>query len=137
MTDRVIDASALALALIGKSAEAADLRVQLGRTTCHAPHLIDAELGSVVRRRTQAGDITPTQALTALTTARLLIDCRYPHTGRLAEHAWEMRDNLSYYDALYVALASRLKMPLITGDKRLANSPRLACAVELISSDSA
>lgn len=135
MIDRVIDTSALALALAGKTAAAAGLRGRLSQTQCHAPHLIDAELGTVLRRHAHTGAISADQALTALSTARLLIDFRYPHTGRLAEHAWELRDNFSFYDALYVALAARLGIPLITGDKRLANAPRLACSVELIVDD--
>ena len=46
--------------------------------------------------------------------------------------AWTLRDNLTYYDALYVALAARLGYPLLTADARLARAPGLPCAVELI-----
>ncbi len=132
MKDRVVDASALAYAFLGKAPAAAELRTQLRECRCHAPHLIDAELGHVLRKRTRAGDITVTEALTALRAARVIIDIRYPHTGALAEHAWELRDNLSFYDALYVSLAARLELPLLTGDKRLSNAPGLTCDVELL-----
>jgi predicted nucleic acid-binding protein len=132
VTDRVLDASALAHALIGKTASAAELRIALRSIGCHAPHLIDAELGSVLRKRTRAGDITPTQAVTALRAARAVIDYRYPHTGALADLAWSWRDNLSFYDALYVALAVRLDVPLVTGDERLSKAPGLPCLIELI-----
>jgi predicted nucleic acid-binding protein len=132
VTDRVIDASALAHALIGKTPAAAELRTALRATSCHAPHLIDAELGSVLRKRTRAGDITATHAATALRAARAVIDYRYPNTGALADLAWNWRDNLSFYDALYVALAIRLDVPLVTGDERLSKAPGLPCFVELI-----
>lgn len=132
MSERVIDASALAHALIGKSASAADLRGELRTVVCHAPHLVDAELGNVLRKRSRAGEITPTQARTALNVARDVIDYRYPHYGAIADLAWTWRDNLSFYDALYVALATRLDMPLMTGDRRLSNAPGLHCAIQLI-----
>lgn len=132
MTERVIDASVLAYALIGKTSAAAELRGLLRGIDCHAPHLIDAELGNVLRRRARTGDVTPTQALTALRAARDVIDIRHPHVGILAELAWRWRDNLSFYDALYVALAVRLDVPLLTGDRRLSRAPGLACAVDLV-----
>ena len=132
MTERVIDASVLTFALAGKTSEARSLRARLNGTDCHAPHLIDAELGNVLRRRVRIGDITPFQAQTALHAARDVIDVRYPHAGALADLAWGWRDNLTFYDALYVALAVRLDIPLVTGDARLSQAPGLPCAVELI-----
>lgn len=132
MTERVIDASVLAYALIGKTSEADSLRAVLRGTDCHAPHLIDAGLGSVLRRRLRAGDVTPTEAHKALRAAREVIDFRYPHVGALADLAWTWRDNLSFYDALYVALAVRLDLPLVTGDTRLSRAPALPCSIELI-----
>jgi len=132
VSERVVDASALAYALIGQGSAAAELRTVLRASTCHAPHLIDAELGNVLRKRTRAGEVTPTQAHTALRAAREVIDYRYPHVGALADLAWAWRDNLSFYDALYVSLATRLDVPLITGDRRLSRAPGLDCAIELI-----
>lgn len=132
MTERVIDASVLAYALIGKTSQAKSLRGTLRGTDCHAPHLIDAELGSVLRRRVRAGDVTQSQALTALRAAQDVIDFRYLHIGALAELAWSWRDNISFYDALYVALAVRLDIPLVTGDGRLSRTPGLPCSIELV-----
>lgn len=86
----------------------------------------------MLRKRVRAGDITAAEALTALRAARMIIDIRYPHTGVLAEHAWELRDNFSFYDALYVSLATRLELPLVTGDKRLCKAPGITCDVELL-----
>jgi predicted nucleic acid-binding protein len=60
-----------------------------------------------------------------------LVDNRYPHEN-LAHTAWQLRHNLTYYDALYVALATRLGSPLLTADARLARSPGLPCSVELV-----
>jgi len=131
MTERVIDASALAYALLGVTPDAAALRNSLRDKDCHAPHLIDAEIGSVLRRRVRRGELSVAAALIALRAARDLVDVRYPHTGALAELAWSWRDNLTFYDALYVALAVRLGVPLITGDRRLADTPGLACEIEL------
>ena len=64
--------------------------------------------------------------------ARVLVDHRYSHFGPLGELAWTWRHNLSFYDALYVALAVLLDLPLITGDVRLSRAPDLACTVELV-----
>ena len=132
MTERVIDASVLALAVIGRNADAVRIRQTLVEMKCHAPHLIDAEFGNVLRKRTRAGDVTPRQARTALIAAGSIVDVRYPHVGNLSELAWAMRDNLTFYDALYVALAVRLDVPLWTADRRLSRAPGLACAVELV-----
>jgi len=66
VTERVIDASALAYALIGKAPGALRLWSTLSETDCHAPHLIDAELGNVLRQRVRAGDVTPAQGHAAL-----------------------------------------------------------------------
>lgn len=132
MTERVIDASALAYALIGKTPGALRLRSTLSETDCHAPHLIDAELGNVLRHRVRAGDVTPAQGQAALRAASDLIDFRYPHLGGLADLAWTWRDSVSFYDALYVALAVRLDLPLLTGDRRLSRAPRLPCTFELV-----
>jgi len=132
VSERVVDASALAYALIGQGSAAAGLRTALRKGISHAPHLIDAEVGNVLRKRSRAGEVTPTQAHTALRAAGEVIDYRYPHVGALAELAWTYRDNLSFYDALYVALATRLDVPLITADQRLSRAPGLPCTFELI-----
>lgn len=132
MIDYVIDASALVLALGGKTRAADKLRARLPGMRRHAPHLIDAEVGNVLRRHEQAGLLSGVEALAALRATRALVDHRYPHSGALAEHAWSLRHNFSFYDALYVALAARLNVPLLTGDTRLSRAPRLPCQAELV-----
>lgn len=132
MNDYVLDASALVLALNGKTAAADTLRARLPGMRRHAPHLIDAEIGNVLRRHVQAARVTSEEAHAALRAARVLINHRYPHAGPLAELAWTLRDNLSFSDALYVALAARLGIPLVTCDTRLSRSPGLPCTVEVV-----
>lgn len=128
-TDHVLDASTMIEALTSKSDAAATLRARLDDTTCHAPHLLDAEVGSVLRKQVRRGDISATQAHRLLHVAHALIRDRYPH-GPIADAAWRLRDNLTFYDALYVALAARLKLSLLTTDQRLVNAPTLPCTVE-------
>ncbi|MDA8044570.1 MAG: type II toxin-antitoxin system VapC family toxin [Actinomycetota bacterium] len=130
--DYVLDASALVLALVGKSETADALRARLPAMRRHAPHLIDAEVGNVLRRHERSGRISASEARTALDATRSIIDHRYPHAGPLAELAWTWRDHMSFYDALYVALAVRLGVPLITADAKLPRAPELACAIEAV-----
>jgi predicted nucleic acid-binding protein len=132
LTDVVLDASATVIALVERTNEAHALRERLARLGRHAPHLIDAEVGSVLRRRVAAGVLPVELAEGALRALDTLVVERYPH-GPLAPEAWRLRDNVTYYDALYVALAARLGMPLLTADKRLASAPGLPCEVEVVS----
>jgi predicted nucleic acid-binding protein len=132
LNDCVIDASALVLALVGKTNAAKALRERLPEVRRHAPHLIDAEVGNVLRRHEQAGRISAKEADTALRAAGFLIDDRYPHFGTLARRAWNLRHNFSFYDALYVALAGNLGFPLLTADTRLSRAPGLTCRIELV-----
>ncbi|MGH3322720.1 MAG: type II toxin-antitoxin system VapC family toxin [Streptosporangiaceae bacterium] len=132
MSDYVLDASALVLALTGKTDIADRLRQRLRTIRRHAPHLIDAEVGNVLRRHEQGGRISPEEARSALDACRVLIEYRYPHAGPLAELAWTQRANVSFYDALYVALAVRLGVPLMTADAKLRRAPNLGCQVEVV-----
>lgn len=128
----MLDASALVLALIGRSAAAESLRGRLPTLRRHAPHLIDAEVGNVLRRHERSGRIGTDEAEEALRAGRSLVQHRYEHTGALAELAWTLRANLTFYDALYVALATRLGAPLLTLDRRLGRAPGLTCEVEIV-----
>lgn len=128
----MIDSSALVLALVGKTVASDVLRQRLRTMRRHAPHLIDAEVGNVLRRHEQGGRISSAEARSALDAARVLVEHRYPHAGPLAELAWTWRANVSFYDALYVALAVRLGVPLITADARLSRAPDLGCQVEVV-----
>ncbi len=132
MSDVVIDASALVLLLIGRDDGAAALRSRVPALHMHAPHLIDAEVGNALRRHESAGEITGLEAETTLLLGGSLVRHRYPHAGGLARRAWLLRRNLSFYDALYVALAGSLDVPLLTADRRLAGAPGLTCEVTLV-----
>lgn len=122
----VIDASVLVEALL----VAGPARERLAIETLQAPELIDAELLSVLRRLLLAGRLHEGHALRALATANQLGLRRHPSRS-LWPRAWELRTNLSAYDALYVALAEQLDAPLFTADARLARAPGLRCVVEV------
>jgi predicted nucleic acid-binding protein len=133
MPDYVVDASAAVEALTSKTAGAVASLNQIANSTCHAPHLIDAEVGHVLRRAARTNAITDETAHTALLTLNDLIDHRYPHTGRITQLAWNLRHTITFYDALYIALASTLDVPLITADVRLTKAPGLRCQIILVS----
>ena len=128
----VVDASALAFSLLGSSPRHRSVRQRLADESCHAPHLLDAEIGNVLRRRVLRGELHAPDAQALLLAASPLIDHRYEMVGSLGQAAWALRENLSFYDALYVALAQALSVPLLTGDGRLSRAPALPCAVELM-----
>jgi predicted nucleic acid-binding protein len=123
----VIDASVLVNALLVNGSA----RSRLAAESLQAPELIDAEVLSVLRRLVLAGKLQDGVALQALTVAHQLGLRRYVSRA-LWRRAWELRLNLSAYDALYVALAEQLQVPLLTADARLARAPGLRCCVELI-----
>ncbi|GEM33221.1 ribonuclease VapC [Nocardia neocaledoniensis NBRC 108232] len=129
----VVDASAALTALIRKDAVGTAVGRLLEATVCHAPHLIDAEVGNVLRRHERGGLITAGEAALGLRMVTTVVDNRYAQHGWLAEHAWELRHSISFYDGLYAALAARLDIPLLTADAKLAKSHGLPCRVELIS----
>lgn len=127
----VLDTSALVLALTGTTTHSSELRRVLRATHCHAPHLIDAELGHVLRRLTHGGQISALVARALMSAAHTVVSERYPH-GPLCDAAWRLRDNLTFYDALYVVLAARLRVPLLTADEKFASAPGLPCAIERV-----
>jgi predicted nucleic acid-binding protein len=108
------------------------LHAQIAEATCHAPHLVDAEVGHVLRRVERVSEINAETAETALNALPVIIDQRYPHTGRLSQDAWELRHNITFYDGLYVALAVILQIPLLTADEKLSKAPDLPCTIELV-----
>jgi len=88
----------------------------------HAPHLLTIEVLQVLRRRVSTGSTTADEALHALDALEDL-DVTYHDHLLLARRAWELRDNLTAYDAAYVALAELLDATLLTADTRLAKAP--------------
>lgn len=131
-TDVVADASALVFAAVNDGAYGVAVRARLRDSRCHAPHLIDAEYGSALRKLVRTGELDLASAEVARVHGPRLIDHRYSHHGLLGDSAWELRENLSYYDSLYVALAAGLRVPLLTADRKLRKAPNLPCRVELV-----
>lgn len=130
MSDVVVDASAVVRALTETTDDARRLAHRITSATCHAPQLIDAEVGHVLRRLERAGAVSDEEARIALGALPHLISHRYPHTGRFAILSWELRHAVTFYDGLYVALAATLDVPLITIDAKLAKAPGLPCRVD-------
>ena len=95
------------------------------------PHLIDAEVGHLLRRHTLAGNVSAARARIALADFLALPIYRYGHTA-LLPRAFELRNNATVYDALYLALAEALRAPLLTRDRRLARIPGVAARVEVV-----
>jgi predicted nucleic acid-binding protein len=128
----VMDASALVEALLGMPA-AEEVEEWLFDTeqTVHVPHLLDIEVTQVVRKYTARGDIaaaTGRAAVADLANLRL-----YWHSHELLlPRVWELRANLTAYDAVYVALAEALDAPLVTRDRRIAAAPGHHARVEVI-----
>jgi len=126
----VVDTSAVLAALIGqpRQSELSDRLASDG--DLHAPHLIDIELLHALRRLTMKGQLSEDRAADARTDFGELSLVRYPH-GNLADRIWELRHNLTAYDAAYIALSEILEVPLITCDAALASAPGHTARVEV------
>jgi predicted nucleic acid-binding protein len=97
----------------------------------YAPHLLDVETAQVLRRFVLRGDISSARASLALTDLLALPIQRYAHAP-LIERAFELRDNATMYDALYLVLAEGLNVPLLTRDKALGEVPGHRANVEVL-----
>lgn len=123
----VVDASAALSGLLNDGSA----RRALAGERLHAPHLVDSEVASGLRRRVAARQLTADDGWTALDHWRRLGMIRYPAFALLGR-VWELRDNLSAYDATYVALAEVLDCALLTADARLSQAPGLRCPVTVV-----
>ena len=126
----VVDVSALVEMLlhteIGKRIEA---RLLGSDDTIHAPHLIEVEAAQALRNLVHRREIPEERAREALADLALLRVIRHPHLD-LVPRIWQLKANLTAYDATYVALAEALDLPLVTCDERLSRSPGHDAAVE-------
>ena len=94
------------------------------------PELADLEVVSVLRRQVRAGAVDARRAGLALDDLAALRAQWAPHRPLLAR-CWELRDNLTVYDAAYVALAEAMHATLLTGDRRLARATGPQCPIEV------
>ena len=127
----VVDASVLAPAVADDGADGAEIRGRLRHEVIAAPDLLRVEVTSVIRRHRAAGRLSSAHANAALDDL-LDFPVRVFPTAPLLRRVWELRDNVSVYDACYVALAEALDVPLLTADVRLINVPGTHCAIEQI-----
>lgn len=128
----VLDASVLVNALADDHEAGGAARQVIGQAEdLAAPDLIDVETAAVLRRRWQAGSITGERFDAAVVDLGDLPCRRYP-TGPLIRRAVELRDNVSMYDAVYVALAEALECPLVTADERLVRLSGPTCQFEVV-----
>ena len=128
----VVDASALIEILLRTAAAAAiETRLFVGGQTLHAPHLLDIEVTHAVRRYAISGQIDANRGRIAMEVLADLPLIRYPHL-LLLSRVWDLRNNLTVHDAVYVALAEALDIPLITRDRRLAGASGHRARIELV-----
>ncbi|AQP44695.1 type II toxin-antitoxin system VapC family toxin [Tessaracoccus flavus] len=127
----VIDASVLAVALLDDGRDGDAVRDRLRGEQLAAPALIDLEVASVWRGLARGGHLDPRRVRLALDDLQELPLQRVEHTS-LLWRCWELRDNLTIYDAAYVALAEALQAPLLTGERRLARSTGPRCTIEVM-----
>jgi predicted nucleic acid-binding protein len=128
----VVDASVTAFALLDEGAAGGRCRTVLSadsRWVVPEPWLV--EVLSVIRGNLLGGKITPTHAEDAAAAAASLDPVVVP-TRSLAARIWELRQNLTTYDAAYIAAAEYYRCALVTADGRLARATGLQCAVSLI-----
>jgi predicted nucleic acid-binding protein len=126
----VVDASAL-IDLVLMLPRARAVAERIGNAVLHAPHLIDLEVAHAVRRRLRAREIAAERGEQAIMAVAGLPILRYSHRA-LILRVWQLRENLTAYDAAYVALAEVLAVPLLTRDARLARSAGHTARIEYI-----
>jgi predicted nucleic acid-binding protein len=128
----VVDASVFVELLANREhAELVEERLGIEEHTLWVPHLVDAEVGQALRRYVRAGELDADAAGEALWEIDELPVRRVEHE-LLVHVAWMLRDKISFYDALYVALALMLDEPLLTFDTRLARAG-LDAQIEVLS----
>ena len=128
----VLDSSA-AIELLLNTDGGARVRDRISDSTesLHAPHLLSIEVTQVLRRFVAGGSVTEAVARDALDDLSALDIARYAHEPFLPR-VWELRESVTAYDAVYLALAEMLDAPLLTFDNRLAAAPGHTAAVELL-----
>jgi predicted nucleic acid-binding protein len=123
----VADASTVVAALFSDGMA----REIVQREQVQAPHLIDSEVAHVLRARVRRQVIAATTGWDLLHRFRWMAITRHG-TFAMLDRVWELRDNLTAYDAAYVALAEAIDCPLVTADARISRAPGLRCTITVI-----
>lgn len=118
----VVDTSAVLAALAERTPDRQLVQRLADDGDLHAPHLIDIEILQALRGLVRGGKLSADRAEDARTDVAALAITRYGHEP-LADRVWALRENLTAYDAVFVALSEALEVPLITCDARLAAAP--------------
>ncbi|MEO8094530.1 MAG: type II toxin-antitoxin system VapC family toxin [Pseudolysinimonas sp.] len=126
----VVDASSIVMLLTEPSTSAQQVADRVAGSQPHAPDHLPVEVTNVIRRYRKASLLTATEARLTLD-AFWAIPIELWPLEVLRERVWELGDNLTAYDAAYVALAERLDAPLLTADARIARAPGPRCVIEV------
>jgi predicted nucleic acid-binding protein len=126
----VVDASIVASALADDGGDGERVRTRLAGERLFAPELIDLEVASVWRRAARSGKLAEQRARQALADLAAIPLVRAPHQP-LMSRIWDLRDNLTSYDAAYVALAELLQSPFLTADEPLSRATGPRCEILL------
>jgi predicted nucleic acid-binding protein len=126
----VVDASVLAPVVLDDGVDGTRMRARLRGERLAAPDLAKVEVASVIRRHVASAAVVDRRASRAIEHLIDLPILLFP-TAPFLRRAWALRDNVTAYDACYVALAETLSCTMLTADGRLARAPGLQCAVEL------
>jgi predicted nucleic acid-binding protein len=127
----VVDASVMIDLLLARPPHAAAIAARLHGEAIAAPHLLDVEIGQVLRRFVRRREVSAPRAAGALEDLAALPIERHPHT-QLLQQAFSLRDSATFYDAAYLALAAALRVPFLTRDRALARVRWSLATVEWI-----
>ena len=127
----VVDASVVTEAVAGSSKRNLEVMGRIAGVAALAPHVLDLEVASALRALLRRGELAEPLARSGLRHLAVLPVTRVPHEPLLSR-CWELRHNLTVYDAAYVALAETTGATLLTSDQRLARAPGIRCEVELL-----
>ena len=128
----VVDASAITELLLQTELGArVERRIRQDDDDLHAPHLLDVEVLSALRRLVRTGEVDADRAADAIEDLGLLRIIRHAHLD-LATRAWELRENVTAYDAVYLALAESLDATVVTCDRPLSAASGHTARIEVI-----